>query len=170
MNFLSLRSQCLLIAGILRSTLVISLLFLPAPVSASMTEAEIAIIRSEFNSGIETCRTLDIEYRVDCLRVAYEKTTKTLTKRLRRGSPQISAMTKLTREMARIVRVNADKGLPRIKQNRKKLRAVTSTGITQAQRAIEAAQTVLLKAESKAALNHVRIGDIVGSSKVLLRS
>ncbi|PCJ04468.1 MAG: hypothetical protein COB16_18675 [Rhodobacteraceae bacterium] len=123
--------------------------------------------------GFEKCTRLPPVYRYDCYRQTYRKASDIL-----RGSLVYSeaykALTGVEEALRLVVRNNVDPSKKPIRRGLKTYKPIQESAIPEAkartERAMQQAETILLRAPDNKQMQYSRIADAVNSNKVLLRS
>lgn len=123
--------------------------------------------------GFKKCARLPPIYRYDCYGVIYHKASDIL-----RGSPAYAeaytALTGVEHTLRMVVRNNIDPSKKPIRRGFQTYKAIHKAAIpdtkTRTLRALQQAQTILLRAPENKQVHFSRIADAVNSNKVILRS
>lgn len=123
--------------------------------------------------GIKGCRRLDSVYRYDCYRQTYHLAANHLN-----GRPAyrdaLTALVEVERSLDQIVRRNADPAAPPARKNFQKFRPIKPAALPRAKaeftKALDEAETALLRSPELGGIHFARIAEAVHSNKVLLRS
>ena len=123
--------------------------------------------------GIKDCRRLDSVYRYDCYRQTYRLAASYLN-----GRPAYSdalvALVDVERSLERIVRRNADPATPSVRKNFQQFQPIKPAALPTAKaeftKALEQAETALLRSPETGGVHFARIAEAVHSNKVILRS
>ena len=140
-----------------------------AGLSSAVTKA---VVKS-LSSGIGRCQTLKRVYRFDCYRQTYH-----LTANLLNGRPAYSgarkALVAVEETLKQILERHKDPNVASIRKGFQTFIPVKPAAVpkvtAQLERALDQAETVLLRAPERSGKHYARIAEAVHSSKVLLRS
>lgn len=140
-----------------------------AGLSSTTTRAVTRTIKREINY----CRRLDTVYRYDCYRQAY-----IVASRHMNGNPAYAeaqkALDGVVASLDGIVKRNADPAAPRAQRNLQTFTPIKPAAAPQAKKefvkALDEAETILLRSADKGNVHFARIAEAVNSNKVLMRS
>ncbi len=144
-----------------------------SPGSTTLTERTTKKVIYILGRGIEKCVRLPSIYHHDCYQVTYGKAAEVLN-----GNPAYAeayaALIGVQDALGQMVDKNADPGEKPIRRGFKTYRAIQEAAIPQAkaraERALQEAETILLRAPENKQAHYSLIADAVNSNKVLLRS
>ncbi len=144
-----------------------------SPADTRLTERTTKKVIFILARGIEKCVRLPPIYRHDCYQVTYGKASEALS-----GKPTYSeaysALVGVQDALTQMVDNNVDPGVKPIRRGSKTYRAIQETAIPEAkaraERALQEAETILLRAPEDKQAHYSLIADAVSSNKVLLRS
>ena len=140
-----------------------------AGLSNATTKKVVKII----TSGVGRCQTVEQVYRYDCYRQTYHLAANYLNGRPAYAGAQ-EALIAVEEALDRIMAQNADPQTPPIRKGFQTYRPIKPAAIPKAKaelgRALDQAETVLLRAPERTGTHYARIADAVHSNKVLLRS
>ncbi len=124
-------------------------------------------------SGVERCRTIDPVYRFDCYRKTYRLAANFLNGRPAYADAQKALIT-VAETLEQIMARNGDPRVAPIRTGFQTFRPVKPASVPRARaelsRALDQAETVLLRAPERTGNHYARIAGAINSNKVLLRS
>ncbi len=123
--------------------------------------------------GVDRCQRVERVYRFDCYRQTYH-----LAASLLNGRPDYrdarKALESVEVALDKVMKRHVDPTVPRKRQGLQVYRAIKPAAIpratTEMDRALDKAETVLLRAPERTGNHYARIAEAVHSNKVLLRS
>jgi hypothetical protein len=123
--------------------------------------------------GVARCQRVDRVYRFDCYRQTYH-----LAASLLNGRPAYrdarKALESVEVALDKVMKRHVDPNVPRQRQGLQTYRAIKPAAIPRAtaemERALDKAETVLLRAPERTGNHYARIAEAVHSNKLLLRS
>lgn len=140
-----------------------------AGLSTGTTKKVVKII----NSGVGRCQTIAQVYRFDCYRQTYRLAANFLNGRPAYAGAQ-EALIAVEKSLEKIMAQNADPQTPAIRKGFQTYKPIKPAAVPQAKaelsRALDQAETVLLRAPERTGTHYARIAEAVHSNKVLLRS
>lgn len=140
-----------------------------AGLSSATTRAVTRILKRDFAG----CRRLEPVYRYDCYRVVYTQAAQQLNGRPAYAEAQ-KALQAVASSLDRTVRRNADASAPRVQRNFQTFTPIKPAALPRAKadftKALDEAETVLLRSAEQGNVHFARIAEAVNSNKVLLRS
>ncbi|WP_353315105.1 hypothetical protein [Shimia sp. NS0008-38b] len=84
-----------------------------------------------FTYGVEQCATVDVVFRIDCLRQTYSQTVRVISKASVYWEAEV-ALTRVNRGLYSYVRANTDDNISRVRVNGGRIKALTDASIPQA--------------------------------------
>jgi len=140
-----------------------------AGLSSATTKKVVKII----TSGVGRCQTVAQVYRFDCYRQTYHLAANFLNGRPSYAGAQ-EALISVEKALDRIMAQNADPQMPPIRKGFQTFQPIKPAAVPKAKadlgRALDQAETVLLRAPDRTGKHYAQIADAVHSNKVLLRS
>ena len=123
--------------------------------------------------NIELCRSLDTVYRYDCYRQKYSAAAGKLAGKPAYAVP-LGALLDVHRSLDRIVAINTDPTVKRLRVKRDSFRAITPDSTAEANEsfrsALDEAATELLRSYEGVGDHFARIAQVLNSNKALLRA
>jgi hypothetical protein len=140
-----------------------------AGLSNATTKKVVKIIKS----GIGRCQRVEQVYRFDCYRQTYKLAANFLNGRPAYAGAQ-EALIKVEETLDRIMAQNSDPQAPPVRQGFQQYRPIKPAAVPKAKveltKALDEAETILLRAPERTGKHYARIAEAVNSNKVLLRS
>ncbi|MBO9478436.1 hypothetical protein J7382_12890 [Shimia sp. R11_0] len=125
-----------------------------------------------FTYGIEQCATVDVVYRLDCLRQTYSQTVRVISKASVYWEAEV-ALTRVNRGLYSFVRANMDAEVGRARVNGGRIKAVTEESLPQARAqymaAVDRAAEEMRSGSSVEARYFEPIAEAILASKELLQ-
>ncbi|MFT4960514.1 MAG: hypothetical protein ACI92Z_001598 [Paracoccaceae bacterium] len=125
------------------------------------------------DQGIQKCRKLEKIYRYDCYRVVYHLAASQMNGKPDYAQAQAALVT-VERTLEQIVARNRDPNPPKPNSKNRKFTPIKPTTVrksaVQFNRALDTAETALLRSSDQSQVHFARIAAAVQSNKVLLRS
>lgn len=141
--------------------------------SAGLSSATTKKIVKIIKNGVGRCQTVAEVYRYDCYRQTYHQAANFLNGRPAYAGAQ-DALVAVEKALERIMAQNADSQTPPIRKGFQQFRPIKPAAVPKAKaelgRALDQAETVLLRAPERTGVHYARIAEAVHSNKVLLRS
>lgn len=141
--------------------------------SAGLSSATTRALTRTLRRDIANCLKLSPVYRYDCYRKTYMLASRHLNGRPAYAEAQ-AALDGVAASLERIVKRNADPSAPQARRNFQSFTPIRPAALAQAKRdftrALDEAETVLLRSAEQGNVHFARIAEAVNSNKVLLRS
>ncbi len=148
-------------------------LILSAHAASAFSDANTAQVVNTLKEGRVTCGRLETVYQFDCYRQVYRKAGSALQNRPDYAGAR-DALRDIERTLDKVVKQNRDRNKPVLNVGGMRVKPIRSETMPAAIKSFDAARstavTKLLRADGKAKIHYTRIADVVGSTKVLIRS
>lgn len=140
---------------------------------AGLSNATTGKVVKIITRGFGRCQTIAEIYRFDCYRQTYREAANFLNGRPAYADAQ-KALIKVEETLDRIMARNGDPQTPPVRKGFQQYQPIKPAAVPKAKaeltKALDEAQTVLLRAPERTGNHYARIADAVHSNKVLLRS
>lgn len=156
-----------------RLFLALAFALLSAQSASAFSDAHTARAVTIVRDGGAACGRLETVYQFDCFRQVFRKAGDALGNRPDYADAR-TALKEVERTLNDTVRRNEDRNRPAIRVDGRRVKPIRPDAVPAAKKSFEAARssavTKLLRADGKARLHYTRIAEVVGSTKVLIRS